>query len=113
MRHASGKTFSESENSQALVTYFILCLDYENEHKSEPTVNEIVVQTARLLGRGERNLTDVVNHWHQHKTVLFHSNSNRGRDSAKWIDKPLGFSFSVIQRLKTRIARSLKHGPFA
>lgn len=110
LRHASGKAFSESENSQALVTYFILCLDYENEHKSEPTVNEIVVQTARLLGRGERNLTDVVNHWHQHKTVLFHSNSNRGRGSAKWIYKPLGFSYSIIQWLKTRIARSLKHG---
>ncbi len=37
------------------MTYFILCLGYENEHKSEPTVNEIVVQAARLLGRGERN----------------------------------------------------------
>jgi hypothetical protein len=108
--HAGLKAFFEGENSQALVMYFILCLDYENEHKSEPSVNEIVVRAARLLGRGERNLTDVVNHWHLHKTVLFHSNSNRGHGSAKGIYKPLGFSYSMIHWLKMRIARSLKHG---
>jgi hypothetical protein len=33
--------FSESENSQALVTFFILCPDYENEHKSEPTEEDV------------------------------------------------------------------------
>jgi len=41
LQHAGGKAFSESENSQALVTFFILCPDYENEHKSEPTEEDV------------------------------------------------------------------------
>ncbi len=58
LRHVRGEAYTDAENSQALLSYFILCLKYKEEHKSPPTRNHIVAQVTALLGRGGRSLVD-------------------------------------------------------